>query len=203
MNKRWDFSTVAEHLWKKPPYSIVDDGLVLNYVSKAMKLIRGKLLQQQDWSDWQDSEYLQLNQYEDQGMFGQPVAVNEDDAVFHLVWTYSIKAVNGCKKACCICNGLTRSGKVQVLAETYANSVDRTSACMFYAIATAENLLIYVADVSNAFAEAPPPKQGFFIHPDRAFNEWWTQHKYQPPIPAGHVIPILSTMHGHPKSPHL
>ncbi len=40
---------------------------------------------------------------------------------------------------------------------------------MFYAIAAAENLLVYGADVSNAFAEAPPPKQGFFIHPDRAF----------------------------------
>jgi hypothetical protein len=29
----------------------------------------------------------------------------------------------------------------------------------------------------NAFTEAPPPKQGFYICPDRAFNEWWTQHK--------------------------
>jgi hypothetical protein len=112
MNKRWDFSIVAEHLRKKPPYSIVDDRLVLNYVSKAMKLTHKKLLQQQDWSDWQDSEYLQLNQYEDQGMFGQPVAVNEDDTIFHLVWTYSIKAVDGRKKACCVCDGSTRSGQV-------------------------------------------------------------------------------------------
>ncbi len=77
-----------------------------------MKLTRGKLLQQQDWSDWQDSEYLQLNQYEDQGMFGQPVAVTEDDAVFHLVWTYSIEAVDGRKKARCVCNGSTRLGQV-------------------------------------------------------------------------------------------
>ena len=41
----------------------------------------------------------------------------------------------------------------------------------FYAIATAENLLIYGADVSNAFAEAPPPKLGFYIYPDRVFKE--------------------------------
>jgi hypothetical protein len=74
---------------------------------------------------------------------------------------------------------------------------------MFCAIAATENLLIYGADVSNVFAEAPPPKQGFFIHPDRAFNEWWTQHKNRPPIPPGHVIPILSAMQGHPKSPRL
>ncbi len=112
MNKYWEFTTVAEHLRKKPPYRIIDNGSVLNYVSKAMKLTRGKLLEQQDWLDWQDSEYLQLNQYEDQGMFGQPVAVREEDAVFRLVWTNSIKAVDGRKKARCVCDGSTRSGQV-------------------------------------------------------------------------------------------
>jgi hypothetical protein len=85
---------------------------------------------------------------------------------------YSIKVVDGQKKACCICDGSTWSGQVQVLAETYANCVDQTSACMFYAFATAENLLIYGADISNAFTEAPLPKQGFYICPDHAFNEW-------------------------------
>jgi hypothetical protein len=74
---------------------------------------------------------------------------------------------------------------------------------MFYAIAAAENLLVYGVDVSNAFTEAPPPKQGFFIRPDCAFKEWWVQHKNRPPIPHGHVIPILSAMQGHPESPRL
>ncbi len=50
------------------------------------------------------------------------------------------------------------------------------------------------SDVSNAFAEAPPPKQGFYIRPDKAFHEWWTIHKKRPPIPHGHMIPILSAM---------
>jgi hypothetical protein len=47
----------------------------------------------------------------------------------------------------------------------YTNCVDQTSACLFYAVAAAENLLVYEADVSNAFAEASPPKQGFYICP--------------------------------------
>jgi hypothetical protein len=80
-----------------------------------MKLTCGKLLQQQDWSDWQDLEYLQLNQYKDQGKFGKPVAVTKDDAIFHLVWTYSIIAVDGRKKAHCICDGSTWSGQVRIL----------------------------------------------------------------------------------------
>jgi hypothetical protein len=86
---------VADHLHKAPPYEVIMDGDVLNTTTKVMKSTRGKLLQQQDWNAWQESEYLQLNQYKDQGMFGQPMAVSEEDAVFHLVWTYNIKAVDG------------------------------------------------------------------------------------------------------------
>jgi hypothetical protein len=136
-------------------------------------------------------------------MFGEPVAVTQEDAVFHLVWTYAIKAVDGRKKARCVCDGSARSGMVRILAETYANCVDQTSSRLFYAISAAENMLIFGADVSNAFAEAPPPKQGFFVCPDKAFHEWWVQHKGRSPIPDGHVIPILSAMQGHPESPRL
>ena len=39
-----------------------------------------------------------------------------------------IKAVGGRKKARCVCDGSMRSGMVRVLAETYANCVDQTSA---------------------------------------------------------------------------
>jgi hypothetical protein len=143
MNKCWDFSTVVDCLRNAPKYDIVDDGDVMNVVTRVMKLTRGKLLQQDDWTDWQDSKFLQLDQYAAQGMFGAPVKASKDDAIFHLVWTYAIKAVDGRKKARCVCDGSTCSGMVRVLAETYANCVDQTSARLFYAIAAAENLLIW------------------------------------------------------------
>ncbi len=63
-------------------------------------------------------------------------------------------------------------------------------------IAAAENLIVYGADVSNAFVEASPPKQGFYIRPNKIFHEWWTTHKKRPPIPPGQMIPILSAMQG-------
>ena len=102
-----------------------------------MRLTRGKLLQQDDWTDWQRSEYLQLDQYDEQGMFGTPVSMSNDDAVFHLVWTYAIQAVDGRKKARCVCDGSTRSGMVRILDETYANCVDQTSSRLFYAVSAA------------------------------------------------------------------
>jgi hypothetical protein len=39
-----------------------------------MRLTCGKLLLQRDWKDWQDSEFLQLDQYFTQGMFSNPCA---------------------------------------------------------------------------------------------------------------------------------
>jgi hypothetical protein len=132
-----------------------------------------------------------------------PTAVDQNDAIFHLVWTYNIKAIDGRKKARCVCDGSSRSGSVKVLDEVYANCVDQTSACLFYAVAAAENLLVFDSDVCNTFAMAPPPKQGFYIRLDRAFNNWWENYKGNRSIPPGHVIPVLLAMQGHPESPRL
>jgi hypothetical protein len=134
-------------------------------------------------------------------MFGTPVEVDSDAAVFRTVWTYAIKTFDGRYKARCTCDGSPRSGQARTLNETYANCVDQTGARIFYSVAAAENLLIFGADVSNAFTKAPPPKQGFYIISDKAFLHWWINHKKRPPIPHGHVIPILSAMQGHPESP--
>lgn len=204
LNNRWEFTTVAQYLRStRSTHQLVESGGVLNVVNRVMRLTRGKLLKQPDWNDWRESEYIQLNQYYDQGMFGTPQLVDDEAAVFHTVWTYAIKALDGRKKARFACDGSPRSGQAKILDETYANCVDQTSSRLFYAIAAAENLLIYGADVSNAFAEAPPPKQGFYIYPDRAFHEWWVHHKKKPPLEKGYVIPILSAMQGHPESPRL
>ena len=165
-------------------------GDVLNVVTRVMRLTLGKLMKQPNWDEWQASEYLQLDQYDAQGMFGMTVPWMEDMSVFHLVWTYAIKALDARKKARWACDGLPQSGQAKILDETCANCVDQTSSRLFYAVLVAENLLIYGADVSNVFAKAPPPKQGFFIHPDRA----WNNHKKRPPIAEGDVIPILSAM---------
>eukprot|EP00804_Cyclotella_cryptica_P024685 CCRYP_001671-RA/>CCRYP_001671-RA protein AED:0.29 eAED:-0.05 QI:0/0/0/0.33/1/1/3/0/660 len=56
--------------------------------------------------------------------------------------------------------------------------------------------------VFDEACEAPAPKQGFYIQPDRAFSEWWI-HQGREPIPDGYVIPVLRAMQGHPESPRL
>ena len=91
-----------------------------------MQLMQGKLLKTAEWSEWQQSEFPMLDQYKAQGLFGKPVKVEKNEAVFNLVWTYVVKELDKHKKAHCTCNGSTRSGQVHVLDHTYANCVDQT-----------------------------------------------------------------------------
>ncbi len=77
-----------------------------------MKLTRGKLMKQDDWTKWNKSEHLQLDQYNKQFMFCDPVLADGESAIFHLVWLYVVKELNGRKKACCVCDGSSCSGQV-------------------------------------------------------------------------------------------
>jgi hypothetical protein len=183
-------------------YEIVDAGGVLNFTTESHKLTRRILMTQDDWSDWEQSEWKQLDQYEKQFMFGTPCPMQKRDAVFNLIWSYAVKVEDGRKKARCTCDGSTRGGAVRVLDHTHANSIDQTGSRIFYGLAAVENLLVFGSDVSNAFGEAPPPKQGFFIRPDKAFHGWW-KSKGRPPIPDGYIVPVQAAMQGHPESPRL
>ncbi len=137
---------MANHLRKDTTYELFESGDVLNIVTRVMHLTCRTLLKQLDWVEWQALEFLQLDQYNAQGMFGTPVLVDSEAAVFHLVWTYAINAVDGRKKARWACDGLPHSGQAKVLDKTYANCVDQTSSRLFYAIAAVENLLIFGAE---------------------------------------------------------
>ena len=68
------------------------------------KLTQGKLLKQNDWNDWQQSEWLQLDQYYSQCIFDEPVKVKDHSNVFFLVLTYNIKDFDGQKRARCACD---------------------------------------------------------------------------------------------------
>ena len=64
------------------------EGDVFNLITPytiAMRLTRGKLLKSNDWGEWQQSEYKQLDQYYEQGMFGEPVKV-DDIMEPYLIW---------------------------------------------------------------------------------------------------------------------
>ena len=85
----------------------------------------------------------------------------------------------------------------------HAGCINHTTSRMFYAMSAAGGMMIYGAEVTNVFGDAPPPAQGLHILPDKAFHDLWTTCKTREPTPPGHVIPVLAAMQGHPESPRL
>jgi hypothetical protein len=85
LNDRWDYFTLSPCLKQTVSYLIEESGDTLNYMARVMRLTQGKLLKQNDWHNWQDSEFLELDQYFAQGMFGDPRAVTSDKNIFNLV----------------------------------------------------------------------------------------------------------------------
>jgi hypothetical protein len=116
-----------------------------------------ELQKRPDWKEWQDSIYKMLDQYQGQGMFSEPLPLPKHSNALHMHWVYFLK-ICGTHKARMVCNGSSRQKGTVTLGHTYANALDTASERLFWAICAKENLIAIGADVSNAFAEAPPTK---------------------------------------------
>jgi hypothetical protein len=98
-----------------------------------------------------------LDQYMAQGMFGAPMPLPKNANVFRMLWTYLLK-IDGTQKSRMVCDGNPALQRHLTIGHTYTNSLDSASERLFWALVAKEGLIAIEADVSNAFAEAPPPK---------------------------------------------
>jgi Reverse transcriptase (RNA-dependent DNA polymerase) len=89
------------------------------------------------------------------------------------------------------------------MAETYATCVAQPACRLYWAITASAGLISIGADAGNAFAEAPPPVEPFYMVIDDQFHEWWVECLGNSPIPAGYVLPVQHALQGHPESPRL
>lgn len=157
---------------------------------------------QDDWHLWEATEFLQLQQYADQGMFGDPVPFPHNAPVFRWVWVYVLKhnPTKTRRKARAVCDGSPRAGKAVITGHTFSATPDITDFRLFLALSALEGKFVYGSDVSNAFAEAACGPQCYYMYVDAQFAAWWI-HCGHPPIPKGHVIPVLNNLQGHPEAP--
>ena len=168
---------------------------------RGTKLNRSELRKHSDWQAWKEAEHKQLDQYEAQQTFGKPCPRHPNANTLPFLWTYTIKS-NGTLKARGVCNGSKSNTGLVTIGNTYAGSLDHTSARLFWATAALKNLKVYGADVSNAFAEAPPPNDPLYMSIDKPFCEWW-ETRGREPIPKGYLLPVHKAIQGHPEAPHL
>jgi hypothetical protein len=190
-----------------PPISDESIALAIYKGLAIPKLTRRKLEQSPAWDTFRSSEWIQLDKYHSQGMFGTPCAKPKDAIVLPWVWSYLYKVdpvtLKDVGKSRGTCNGGQKHGKIITLAETYAACVEQPAHRILWAVNTALNHIAIGIDVSNAYAEADGPDEKFYMVVDKQFHEWWTECLGNPPIPYGYVIPILKNLQGHPEGPRL
>ena len=92
---------------------------------RSKKLTRRILIKQDDWEDWKQSEWKQLDQYEAQDTFREPCILPSGSNCLSLLWTYLIKDVSGIKKARCVCNGRPNNPGTVTWGHTYAKALDQ------------------------------------------------------------------------------
>jgi deoxyuridine 5'-triphosphate nucleotidohydrolase len=179
------------------------DLLRINSVKKQRKMTRRILQKQDDWPDWENSEFKQLDQYEDQSTFGEPQSKPPGANLLSLIWVYLIKD-DGRKKARCVCNGAKNMRGSVTLAETYASSLDQNGSRVFWAATAINNFIVIGADAANAFAEAPAPVAPLYVYADEQYKAWYHKtYPDRPPIPTGSVMRVKKALQGHPESPRL
>lgn len=170
-------------------------------LSRSFKL--SELQKGDDWPEWQQSRYKMLDQYLEQGMFSDPIPLPQNANALHMLWTY-LQKICGTRKSGMVCNVSRRQKGTVTLGHTYANSLDAASERLFWAIVAKESLIAIGADVSNAFAEAPPPTAPLYLYIDDAYREWWTEHLGKPPIPKEcNVVRVHNAIQGHPEASRL
>jgi hypothetical protein len=166
------------------------------------KLTRCNLKQRSDWQTWKESEFKQLNSYKAQDMFGSPIRRPPKATVLPFIWTYVFKDLVK-PEAHGTCNGDKRYGKAVTLAHTYASCIEQPGARIFWALSALNGMKVLGADAGNAFGEAPPPVEPFYMSIDEQFRTWWTECLGNDPIPEGSVLPVNHALQGHPEAPRL
>ncbi len=161
-------------------------------------------MKRKDWTDWENSEFLQLDQYMRQKMFGPPGPLPSDDidfSILPMICVYLIK-VDGRKKAQCVANGAAHFKGTITLANTYAACIDQSACRLFWAIAAIKNKLVFGSDAVNAFAEDPPPKLPLYLKVDAAYRNWYKK-KTNIDLPSDSYVRVNQAIQGHPESPRL
>lgn len=190
--------------------SLSPDPVVPPSVSKAKqgkRLCCSALQKQSDWLLFQKSEFNQLNKYQRQDMFGDPVprpkpSVDDPNPmILDWVWDYSYKLDPVTLKENPKSRGTCNGSQMSDLEETFASCLEQTVHRLFWSIVALLNLQCLGCDVANAFSEAPKPKRLFYMRVDPPFLEWWTKFLKKPPIPLVLSFLLIKTCRGTLKLP--
>ena len=163
------------------------------------KKARQRLMKGKEASKWLDAETVMLLQHFKQNkLYGQPTKLPIGADVIDPVWTYYIKP-DGRYKARQTGDGSRILHKSKKKLLLYSNTLNHTSFRILTSAAVNKGYNQYSADVTNAYAHAPPPSTKTYLQPDEAIRYFY-QKEYGIEIKDDKVLPIVRMLQGHPEA---
>jgi len=173
------------------------------------KFTRTRLKRLANWPQWDAAFKKQLNQHYEAGTLGKPVLKSlvlhtapdgVRPTVLRFVWNNLVKA-DGTRKTRACCDGSARAAPwLRQFAQTYSSCIETPCMRMFFALSAAQNYVVTIADVQNAYQQSPGPKVPSFLHIDDAYSDWHSDRFGASVDPRRYVIPVKKALQGHPEA---
>jgi hypothetical protein len=141
---------------------------------QALPRFTRRLLQRlPTWHLWYKAETKQLDQFKALEMFGEPIPAPPGAILLRLQWSGRVK-VDGTRRLRLCADGSPRAAPaLHANVETFASCLEHPVLRIFFALAAAENLIVYGGDARDAFAHSPGPSVPTFLRLDDAFIDWY------------------------------
>jgi hypothetical protein len=170
---------------------------------QALPRFTRRLLQRlPTWDKWHAAEVKQLDQFHALGMFGDPISPPPDAILLRPQWAGRVK-LDGTRRLRLCADGSPRAAPaLHANVETFASCLEHPVLRLFFALAAADNLIVYGGDARDAFAHSPGPTVPTFLRLDDAFIEWY-HARFNVRLPRHQVLPIKRALQGHPEAARL
>ena len=154
------------------------------------------------WDKWHAAEVKQLDQFHALGMFGDPITPPPDAILLRPQWAGRVK-LDGTRRLRLCADGSPRAAPaLHANVETFASCLEHPVLRLFFALAAADNLIVFGGDARDAFAHSPGPTVPTFLRLDEAFIEWY-HTRFGVRLPRHQVLPIKRALQGHPEAARL
>jgi hypothetical protein len=160
---------------------------------------RRQLMAHDDFDEWLNAEFKQLDRHEANGMFGEPCPRPYLAVVLRSIWSYMLKW-NGERKARHCCDGRPlRDDRFRRLESIYTACISQVGMKIFISLVALLNYVILDLDAVNAFGQAGSLYDIIYLEIDQQYRDWYKARKGKD-ILIGWVLPVKGSLQGHPDS---
>jgi hypothetical protein len=127
-----------------------------------------------NWPNWDTAFDAQLDAHCAAGTIGRPIPrPSSTDGLPPNILRIQLNNVvkpDGTRKCRACLDGSKRSAPhLHQFAQTYASCIEQPCMCLFFAVAAANNLVVTIADTTNAYQQSPPPSRQCYLVIDDAY----------------------------------